>query len=157
MVLPGPPPPVNIPDPATVEKQKQGYAAALDKQFTDGSAQIGAETKARKDQLMAVAQQHKGQYRIQKEAEMQAQNLLLDQQMNSQVMMLQEATMAQKAALEQQAAALALEYNQKKAQEEMMAKAYAIQKQYYDAEMQLANKYHQPMPGQPGIHMVPVP
>jgi len=138
-----------IPDPATVEKQKQGYAAALEKQFADGAAQIAQETKIRKDQLAAMAQQHKVQFKLQKEAEMQAQNLILDQQMNSQVMMVQEATMSQKAALEQQAAALTLEYNQKKAQEEMLAKQYQIQKQYYEAEVKLATQYNAVTQGPP--------
>merc|ERR1712087_893099 len=104
---------------------------------------IAGEAKIRKDQLMAVAQQQKAQFRLQKEAEQQAQNLILDQQMNSQLMMLQEAAMAQKAALEQQAAALTLEYQQKKAEEEMLAKQYQIQKQYYDAEVHLARQYAQ--------------
>jgi hypothetical protein len=141
-VVAAPSAPQQLPDPATVQKQKEGYTAALDKQFADGANQVAAETKLRKDQLMAMAQQQKAQYQLQKEAELQAQNLLLDQQMNSQVMMLQEATMAQKAALEQQAAALTLEYNQKKAMEEMQAKQYAIQKQYYEAEVKLAQQYN---------------
>jgi hypothetical protein len=130
-----------IPDPETVERQKAGYAKALEKQFADGVAQISAETKAKKEAMIAAAEQNKAQYKLQKEAEMQGQHLLLEQQKNSQMMMLQETVMAQKSALEQQACALALEYQQKKAQEEMMAKQYEIQKQYYEAEAKLATQY----------------
>merc|ERR1712216_1035154 len=72
---------------------------------------------------------------------MGGQNLLLDQQMNSQCMMLQEAAMQQKSVLEQQAAALTLEYQQKKAEEEMLFKQFEIQKQYYDAETKLAAQF----------------
>merc|ERR1712138_184606 len=71
----------------------------------------------------------------------QAHNLLLDQQMNSQLMMLQEAHMAQRSALEQQAAALTLEYQQKKAEEELLQKQYEIQKQFVTAENKLATEY----------------
>merc|ERR1712176_1228885 len=66
-------PPPAIPDPETVKKQKAAYEAGIQKQFTDGVAQIAGETKVRKDQLMAMAQQQKAAYKYQKEAEMQAQ------------------------------------------------------------------------------------
>merc|ERR550537_1989441 len=54
--------------------------------------------------------------------------------------MLQEAVMAQKMALEQQAAGLTLEFQQRKAQE-VMAREYQIQRQYYDVEQKLASVY----------------
>merc|ERR1712072_795116 len=83
------PAPATIPDPETVEKQKAGYAKALEKQFTDGVGQIASEVQVKKQQLAAAAAKKKTQYRLQKEAELQGQNLLLDQQMHSQLMMLQ--------------------------------------------------------------------
>merc|ERR1719379_3360518 len=97
--------------------------------------------KVKKEMLNETAKQQKAQFALQTQSQLQAQNLLLDQQMNSQLMMLQEAAMAQKTTLEQQAAALTLEYQQKKAEEEMLVKQYQIQKQYYDAEMKLAAQY----------------
>merc|ERR1719258_723272 len=51
---------------------------------------------------------------LQVQSQLDAQNLMLEQQMNSQLMMLQEAHMAQRSALEQQAAALTLEYQVKR-------------------------------------------
>merc|ERR1712166_1018969 len=107
---------------------------ALEKQYQDGAAAIAAEVRVRKEMLQETAKQQKAQYTLQVQSQLQAQNLLLDQQMNSQLMMLQEAAMAQKSALEQQAAALTLEYQQKKCEEEMLAKQFEIQKQYYEAE-----------------------
>ena len=70
-----------------------------------------------------------------------SQDIIVDQQMNSQMMMLQESAMAQRSALEQQAAALTLEYQQKKAEEEMLKKQYEIQKQFFDAENKLATQF----------------
>merc|ERR1719454_981812 len=66
---------------------------------------------------------------------------MLEQQMNSQLMMLQEAHLSQRSALEQQAAALTLEWQQKKAEEELLQKQYEIQKQYVSAENKLASDY----------------
>merc|ERR1712118_148143 len=53
-----------------------------------------------------------------------------------------EAHMAQRSALEQQAAALTLEYQQKKAEEEMLKKQYEIQRQFIDAENKLATQFN---------------
>merc|ERR1712216_813894 len=74
----------------------------------------------RKEMLQEQAKQQKAQYTLQVQSQLQAQNLLLDQQMNSQLMMLQEAAMAE---------------------EEMLVKQFEIQKQYYDAETKLAAQY----------------
>merc|ERR1719272_2015511 len=91
--------------------------------------------------LMETAKQQRAQYQLQVQSQLQSQNLLLDQQMNSQLMMFQEAAMAQKSALEQQACALTLEYQQKKAEEEMLQKQFEIQSQYYNAETKLAAQF----------------
>merc|ERR1719272_1955710 len=132
---------VGIPDPASIAKQKEGYAKALEKQYQDGAGAITAETKVKKEMLGEQAKQQKAQYQLQVQSQLQAQNLLLDQQMNSQLMMLQESAMAQRSALEQQAAALTLEYQQKKCEEEMLQKQYEIQSQFYAAETKLAEQY----------------
>jgi len=130
-----------IPDPATIKKQQDGYAKALEKQFQDGITAIGAEKELKKKMIAEQAAQQKAQYQLQVQSQLQGQNLLLDQQMNSQMMMLQESAMAQRSALEQQAAALTLEYQQKKCEEEMLQKQYEIQSQFYAAETKLAEQY----------------
>ena len=108
-----------IPDPKTIEQQKAGYAQGLEKQYVDGAAAIKQETALKQKMLADQATAQKEQYKLQVESQLQAQNLMLDQQMNSQMMMLQESHMTQRSALEQQAAALTLEYQQKKAEEEI--------------------------------------
>jgi len=130
-----------IPTPQVIEAQRVNFAKALDKQYADGNKTIEEEKKLKMQMLVEQAKQQKAQQRLQVESQTQAQNLLLDQQMNSQLMMLQEAAMQQKSVLEQQAAALTLEYQQKKAEEEMLQKQFEIQKQYYDAENVLAAQF----------------
>merc|ERR1711988_1294577 len=105
-------------------------------------ATIKTETDLKKKMLNEQAAMQKNQYQTQVMAQLQQQNLMLDQQMNQQMMMLQEAHMAQRSALEQQAAALTLEYQQKKAEEEMLKKQYEIQKNFYDAETKLATQFN---------------
>merc|ERR1719287_246529 len=106
-----------IPDPKTIEQQRAGYEQGLQKQYTDGAAAIKQETALKI-------------------------KMLQDQAMNSQMMMLQESAMAQRSALEQQAAALTLEYQQKKAEEEMLKKQYEIQKNFCEAENKLATDFN---------------
>merc|ERR1719487_89405 len=132
-----------LPDPATIESQRKGFAAGLDKQLADGTTTIQSEKTLKKKMLSEQADMQKNQYATQVNAQLQAQNLALEQQMNVQLTQLQEAHMAQRSALEQQAAALTLEYQQKKAEEEMLKKQYEIQKQFFDAETKLANQFQQ--------------
>merc|ERR1719261_313836 len=68
-----------IPNPATIQSQKDGYAKALEKQYQDGAAAIAAEVKVRKEMLQEQAKQQKAQYKLQVESQLQAQNSLLDQ------------------------------------------------------------------------------
>merc|ERR1712107_857656 len=49
--------------------------------------------------------------------------------------MLQQAAQQQKSALEHQANALLLEYNQKKAQEDLLFQQYQFQKQHYEIQL----------------------
>merc|ERR1712028_323911 len=77
---------IGIPTPAQIQTQKDGYAKALEKQYQDGAAAIAAEVKVRKEMLGEQAKQQKAQYTLQVQSQLQAQNLLLDQQMTQTVM-----------------------------------------------------------------------
>merc|ERR1719265_857610 len=72
-----------IPNPQTIEAQRVNYAKALDKQYADGNKAIEEEKKVKMQMLVEQAKQQKAQQRLQVESQTQAQNLLLDQQMNS--------------------------------------------------------------------------
>merc|ERR1712151_46176 len=55
----------------------------------------------------------------------------------AEVAYLQEESAQHRSILEQQASGLTLQYNQRKAQEDMMMRQYQIQKQYYDNSLRL--------------------
>merc|ERR1719287_251659 len=73
-----------IPDPKTIEQQRAGYEQGLQKQYTDGAAAIKQETALKIKMLQDQAQAQKEQYKLQVESQLQGQNLMQDQQMNSQ-------------------------------------------------------------------------
>lgn len=144
VAAPGPPPPKlteGLPDPKSVESQKQAYSQSIEAQLRQETGALAQRNQAQKQSLAQMVQQQKAQYNLQMDQYLQQQAMAVDQQANAEMMMLQEAAMAQKMALEQQAAGLTLEYQQRKAQEEMMAREYQIQKQYYDAEQKLSQQY----------------
>merc|ERR1719432_393796 len=64
-------------------------------------------------------------------------NMYVDDQTYAEIAYLQAESAQHRMVLEQQASALALEYNQRKAQEDMMMRQYQIQRQYYDNSQRL--------------------
>merc|ERR1711865_1153788 len=82
-----------LPDPGAISTQRTAYTRALEKQLQEGSTVLSQQMKSQEIQLV---QQH-----------------------NQQLLMLQQAAQQQKAALEQQANGLLLDYNQKKACEDL--------------------------------------
>lgn len=132
-----------IPDPASIAEQKAMYAKALEAQYAQGTQQLAEEGKVQKRALEQQADQQKSAYRLQVRSRLEAECLAVDQAANQKLMKLQEAAMAQKAALEQQAAMLTLEYQQKKAEEELLLKQFNIQRQYQEAETELAKQWVQ--------------
>lgn len=141
---PGAPPPKlteGMPDPSSVESQKNAYSKSIEAQLRQETGALAERNQKQKQSLAQMVQQQKAAYNLQMDQYLQQQAMAVDQQANAEMTMLQEAAMAQKMALEQQAAGLCLEFQQRKAQEEMMAREYQIQKQYYEAEQKLAATY----------------
>jgi hypothetical protein len=106
-----------------------------------------------KTELARQAAAAKAHYNLQIDTALQQQARALDEQTNAQMLQLQEMAVQQKSALEGQAAGLKLEFEQRKAQEDMMIRQYEIQKQYYQAQLDLQGKMQQlqppPAPGVP--------
>merc|ERR1719215_714487 len=72
---------------------------------------------------------------------MQAQDMQLTQHYNEQLMGLQLQAGQQKAVLEQQAMQLSMEYEQRKAEENMYRQQYDIQRQQMEMSMKMAQDY----------------
>lgn len=155
-----------FPDPASVEKQKAAYEKGLEKQLKENSDMVSKRSEAEKEQLLQQAAQQKAAFNLQLQTQLQQQWRALDEQTNAQMLALQEAAAQQKSTLEGQAAGIKLEWEQRKAQEDMMIRQYDISKQYYEAQVKLqeqAIQYTQPAQaaaaaaGQPAQAMAAAP
>jgi len=124
-----------IPDPSSIDRQKANYARGLEEQLQAGTSVLNQQLKQQTDYLYAVGDQEKRQYALQVDQRIKQQEMDLAKQHNEQVMMLQQAAQQQKSALEHQANALLLEYNQKKAQEDLLVQQYQFQKQNYEIQL----------------------
>jgi len=113
----------------------------LDEQLKQGAEVLNAQLKQQQECLLRMGDQEKRQFGLQVDQRIKHQELELVQQHNQQLLMLQQAAQQQKAALEQQANALLLEYNQKKAAEDLASQMFK-----FEADAQEAHKrYDQEM------------
>jgi len=137
------PPLRELPDPETVERQKEAYRGALDNQFHTGLAQIAAEREAKREFLKQQAEQTKAQFALQVQSQLDSKHLGLDSGLNSKLMQFQETAMIHRKNLEEKAAGLTLDYQQKKASEELLQRQYMIQKHFVESERKLASEFTQ--------------
>merc|ERR1719181_2342732 len=86
-----------------------------------------------------MGDQQKRQFGLQVDQNIKAKELELVQQHNHQLLMLQQAAQQQKVALEQQANALLIEYNQRKATEDLSSQMF----QFEDAAQKAHRKYQE--------------
>merc|ERR1719162_2496634 len=138
-----------FPDPVAVEQQKVAYAKSLEQQLKAQSEEVAKRSDSEKQALVQQAAQSKAHFNLQIDTALQQQARALDEQTNAQMLALQEAAVQQKSTLEGQAAGLKLEFEQKKAQEDMMIRQYEIQKKYYEANQKLQAQLQQVAPQQP--------
>eukprot|EP00392_Amoebophrya_sp_AT5.2_P004218 g4226.t1 len=78
-----------IPDPATVQKQRDAYLNMLEQQMKQGVMALDAQMKHQKEYLAAQAEQQKSQFAMQVDLETNQQQMALQQQYQEQKMTLQ--------------------------------------------------------------------
>merc|ERR1719197_2107285 len=132
-----------IPDPNAIEQQKAAYSKGLDEQLRQGAAILNQQLKQQMDQLHALGDEQKKKYFVQVDHEIKSQELGLVQQFKEQLLLVQTAAAHQKRILGQQATALLLEYNQKKAQEDLLMEEYRIAKNAYDSQVTFSQEFQQ--------------
>lgn len=123
-----------IPDPSSISTQRNAYSQQLDRQLEEGSTILQQQLRQQTDYLHQVGNQQKRQYSLEVDQQMKSQEIQLVQQHNQQLLMLQQAAQQQKAALEQQANALLLDYNQRKASEDLGMQQYRFQTEQFEAQ-----------------------
>merc|ERR1719460_1996244 len=113
-----------IPDPKSIEHQKHLYYKALDQQLQQAVNGVMQQNMQYKQMIDMYSKQYKNEYHTSGESTYQREAMMVDQQANSQLMLLQERAAEYKMVLEQQASALKMEYAEKKSLEDMILRQY---------------------------------
>lgn len=122
-----------LPDPGQIDTQRSAYMKSLDEQLKHGADVLNQQLKQQQDYLLKMGDQQKRQFGLQVDQNNKNRELELVQQHNHQLLMLQQAAQQQKVALEQQANALLIEYNQKKATEDLASQMYSFENDAQEA------------------------
>eukprot|EP00392_Amoebophrya_sp_AT5.2_P001107 g1109.t1 len=131
-----------LPDPTSVQKQKETYLRLLDSQLQQGVQALDVQLKQQRDAINSQAEQQKKAFDMQVDMEVKAQEMQLQQQYQEQHLQLQQQAQQQKSQLEQQAMQLSMDYQQKKAEEEMQKAHYEMERQQQELQMKLQNEFH---------------
>ncbi|CAD7926462.1 unnamed protein product [Amoebophrya sp. A120] len=131
-----------LPDPASVQKQKETYMKLLDSQLAQGVQALDVQLKQQRDAINSQADQQKKAFNMQVDMEVKAQEMHLQQQYQEQQLQLQQQAQQQKSQLEQQAMQLTMDFQQKKAEEEMQRQQYEMERQQQELQMKLQNEFH---------------
>jgi len=120
-----------------IEQQKLAYSRAIDAELQKEATQVQARAQMEKEMFRRRAEQEKAQSYLTIDQYATYGNMYVDDMTLAEVAYLQEESAQHRSILEQQASGLTLQYNQRKAQEDMMMNQYQIQKRYYDNYLML--------------------
>lgn len=128
-------------EPAKLEAEKNAYEQALAAQLDKQSKAVMEEAKIKKAMLEQTAKSQLEQYKLQVDETYKMACLQIDRERDQMVTGLKEAAILQQTSTEERAAVAIADYNKKKAIEDMAAKSYQLQKQWYDGEAKLVAQY----------------
>jgi len=138
---PSEPPPLLSPqmvDPITVEHQRKAFAAQLAAKLKQASQDIARQVQLEKQELAQRAALEKKNYDVNMDQFVQQEALAMDFQTNMDIMQLQKAVVNEKTRLEEQALVMKMDYETKKAEEDMLRRRYEIEKQFLEQNVPLA-------------------
>lgn len=104
------------------------------------TAVITQQNQVRKQMLAQFGEQQKAQHSAQVDMDLQREAVAVEQRGNAQLMGLQQASIAQTLANEQKATDATLRYQYQVAEEDLQQRGFNLQRQYYEAEMQIASQ-----------------
>jgi len=127
--------------PSKVEAEKAAYDKALAAQLDKQVKAVEEEARLKKAMLEQAVKTQLEQYRLQVDETFKMACLQVDQEAATVCNGLREAAILQQTACDEKAAITVADYNKKKAIDDMTAKSYQLQKQWYDGEAQLMQQY----------------
>lgn len=139
-------PPMNMtegfPDLESIASQRNSHLGSLEQQEKQAMASLDLQ---RQEQCRAIQEQgaaKKAAYNLEIERQLKQFDLALNQQLSEHMMVLNQQYSRQRGLLEQQANALVMEYQHKKAHEDMMMQQYSLQRQMHDSQQKYAEDMH---------------
>jgi hypothetical protein len=141
---PGAPPPrltQGIPAPDQIERQKQAYAAALEKQLADAVATVQNETKIEKEMVAFKTQKDVAIFEAQVDEKLVEMLAAEDERAAFAKSELNKARQDRQIQLNNQAANLVMDYNMKQVMDDIQARKLAFESQYRAAEQKLTQDY----------------
>merc|ERR1740130_1513286 len=128
-------------EPAKLEAERVAYEKALAAQLDKQSKAVLEEAKIKKAMLEQSSKTQLAQFTLQTDEKFKMACLEVDRERDQVVNGLKEAAILQQTSVEERAAIAIAEYNKKRALEDMAAKSYQLQKQWYDGEAKLMAQY----------------
>lgn len=120
----------DMPHPDEIEKQRQAVAKSLAANLQKASQEIAEQVQAEKQEAAQRAVLDKRYFDNQIDQLVQEKALEFDAQTNFHIMALQQAAVSEKTRVEEKAVEVKMDYEFKKAQEEMLARQFEIEHQF---------------------------
>lgn len=130
-----------LPDPASISKQREAYLKALENQERQAVEVLEQQRAQQVALLRAQGDQQKKKFCLEVNQQVSQNDIVLTQQHSEQMMVLNQQYSQQRGILENQANTHIMEYQQKKAQEDMMMQQYQLQVEQHNAQL----KYNEEM------------
>lgn len=131
-----------IPTPEQIAQQKNGYAAALDKQLKEAIETVQKETAIEKEMIKFNAEKTLALYNMQVDEKLIEANALEDERGTIRLLELKKALVERNLQLSNQASQLTMDYELKALQTEWAQKRYTFDQQYAKAENKLAAEFN---------------
>jgi len=125
-----------IPDLASVAAQREEYLRALDQQEGEAMRALEEQKLNQVKAIRARGDQKKSAYSLEVEQQVRRHDLALSQQHGQHMMMLNQQYSTQRGVLEHQANSLVMEFQHKKAHEDMLMQQYQLQRAMHDSQKQ---------------------
>lgn len=134
--------------PEDIERQKDEYKRHVQEELRQGEAMLTQQAQRKKDHARMQAEQQKAIENERCDQLFRTQEMALEQEHQQRLAALHEVVRKQKLVLHQQAAELNVEYQSRKAQEDLSQRQYEIKLQRWEAEQRVGLEMSRQWPSQ---------
>jgi len=128
--------------PEDVAVQKEQFRKSVEEQQRQGEEALAQQLSQQKDYVRLQAEQQKALAHGRWDQQLRAEEMAAVQDYHQQMARLQDVARQQKLALQKQASQLVMEYNARRAQQEINQRQYEVQLQQWEAQHQAQEQRH---------------